>query len=114
MIFCLLSDNARGRWRGVCKHSHKGPFIYSIFNFLFNSRNTVWLGINDWDVENVWVWSDKSAVTFTAWNRGEPNNYNNEDCAMIVQNGKWVDINCFSKQLVICKRLMGNIYYLCT
>ncbi|XP_063422181.1 macrophage mannose receptor 1-like [Mytilus trossulus] len=115
--FCYKLYNQRMTWlqgRDYCngfggdlvsiQSQPEADFIKS--NYI--SRNTAWLGINDWDVENKWVWSDKSAVTFTAWNRGEPNNYNNEDCAMVVQNGKWVDINCFSNQPVICKRLMGT------
>jgi hypothetical protein len=42
----------------------------------------IWMGANDLDNENDWVWSDKSKFSFTSWrDKSEPNNRdNNEHC----------------------------------
>ena len=46
---------------------------------------------------------------FTNWNRGEPNNAGNEDCAEFYGSGgargKWNDIPCTHSKRYICKKL---------
>lgn len=80
-----------------------------MFLIIYYCRHqTFWLGLNDWDKEGTWVWTDDSAVSFTAWNPTEPNNWNNqEDCSILLGSGKWVDISCFSRIKPLCKRRKG-------
>src|SRR5690554_3861010 len=60
---------------------------------------TIWIGLNDEDVEGTFVWYDQSPVTYTNWAPGEPNNSGgNEDCVQIYPTGSspgmWNDLNC--------------------
>ena len=84
--------------------------------------NAIWIGANDIDTEDTWVWDNgttsgddnltdsicnaqsgdckPSNATWSdnstrKWNSGEPNNSGNEDCANITNsNGFWNDLSC--------------------
>ena len=56
----------------------------------------IWIGFNDVASEGSHVWYDQSAVIYTNWNGGEPNNSGNEDCVQIYPDGRWNDLNCGS------------------
>jgi Lectin C-type domain len=61
-----------------------------------------WLGLTDAAVEGDWsTWVNgkrlaADLVDPSAWNPGEPNNFNNEDCAMmpVASSGGWNDVDC--------------------
>ncbi len=56
----------------------------------------IWIGFNDVANEGGHVWYDQSAVIYTNWHSGEPNNSGNEDCVQIYPDGQWNDLNCSS------------------
>lgn len=63
----------------------------------------VWIGLNDRRIEGAWVWVDGHS-TYTRWNTGEPNNSNNEDCAISnTGTNKWNDIQCTSLRPFVCE-----------
>jgi hypothetical protein len=64
-----------------------------------------WIGLNDLLSEGLFVWSDGTAVDFTAWNGGEPNNAGNEDCVHfpIWAGGNWNDLPCDAQGRYICE-----------
>ena len=69
--------------------------------------NATWIGMNDFDVEGDFAWINGTAVTYTNWNGGEPNDYNNnEDCTeMIVfvgSEGAWNDAFCEGEKDFVC------------
>ena len=68
-----------------------------------------WIGLNDVDEEGNFKWSDATAVNFSLWNPGEPNNHFNEDCAGYVfpPDGTWWwnDYTCAKPLAMICKFL---------
>jgi hypothetical protein len=52
-----------------------------------------WIGFTDVNSEGTFVWTDNSAVTYTNWNAGEPNNANGlEHFAEMLANGVWNDL----------------------
>ena len=56
----------------------------------------LWIGLNDLSHENHWTWNDGTAVARSDlhWKMGQPNNYNNQDCAEMDTNGLWGDLSC--------------------
>ena len=59
------------------------------------SAHMVLLGMNDKKKEGTWVWdSDGTPVLYQPWEKGEPNNINNEDCGSMWPHGVWKDIGC--------------------
>ena len=56
-----------------------------------------WIGLNDVDNENTFVWADGSSSPYRSWYPGQPDNYlGNEDCVIISGTGNWNDISCTS------------------
>ena len=63
-----------------------------------------WIGINDISSEGTFKWSDGSALHFTDWATGEPNNVQNQDCGQLRKdkNFQWDDAHCFATKRYIC------------
>ncbi|KAI8511499.1 hypothetical protein Bbelb_105990 [Branchiostoma belcheri] len=62
-----------------------------------------WIGLHDQAGEGNFVWSDRSPVTVTYWNYGEPNNSGgDEDCAEI-GGTTWNDAPCTNQNRYICE-----------
>ncbi|EFK95254.1 protein containing Serine/threonine protein kinase // C-type lectin // C-type lectin, partial [sediment metagenome] len=63
------------------------------------SRSHVWLGATDEGQEGKWVWADGSSITYTNWDKGEPNNARDlstgecENYLMLSKYGKWNDFS---------------------
>lgn len=64
-----------------------------------------WIGLNDQSNEGEFEWTDDSAVDFTAWAGGEPNNSGNEDCVHLPlwAGGAWNDLPCGAQGRYICE-----------
>ena len=70
----------------------------------FNLRSTLpdgssynaWIGASDAGSEGTWRWPNGALVTYTAWFRGEPNNYGDgQHCAIMGQgSNRWDDQAC--------------------
>lgn len=58
--------------------------------------NGLWLGATDEEQEGVWKWIDGTAMTYTNWNVGEPNNVNGNEHYLETytssNDGKWNDL----------------------
>ncbi|ELT99634.1 hypothetical protein CAPTEDRAFT_57106, partial [Capitella teleta] len=62
-----------------------------------------WTAANDLAREGRWVWNDDDKQVLTSyWHHGEPNNYGNEDCA-VLHNGKLYDFPCSHHLGYICE-----------
>ena len=62
-----------------------------------NSRSGgIWIGATDERTESHWTDTNGRAIGFTAWDKGEPNNKDNEDCGLTNWDGKplWNDEDC--------------------
>ncbi|XP_060558401.1 macrophage mannose receptor 1-like [Ruditapes philippinarum] len=71
---------------------------------LSNYKNTpFWIGLNDRETEKGHQWSDGSAVDYTNWNPGEPNDFHGyEDCVVYNPGAGWNDQNCYIASRFIC------------
>ncbi|KAH9498738.1 chromatin-modulating protein mrc1 [Bulinus truncatus] len=88
------------------RDSAENQFIYS--HIPRGYGGAVWIGLNDLRMENSFVWTDNTPVTYTNWNPGEPNNQNDEDCVSMIGGGKWNDGQCsYPLNMVACKMPMG-------
>jgi hypothetical protein len=70
-----------------------------------------YIGLSDEAVEGTFVWVDGSALGFTVWNTGEPNNaLEGEDCAQLaVPEGLWNDIACATGSAFICEAIAVDV-----
>jgi hypothetical protein len=64
-----------------------------------------WIGYSDSFIEGTWRWSSGRGNGYVNWHAGEPNNQNNEDCAVLNQytDGKWNDSNCNNAFRFVCE-----------
>ena len=66
--------------------------------FGVRGTNDAWIGLTDqieYSTEGFWVWEDGSQTDYLNWATYEPNDASdNEDCAIILGNKKWSDIDC--------------------
>uniref|UniRef100_A0A2K5XGC9 CD209 molecule n=1 Tax=Mandrillus leucophaeus TaxID=9568 RepID=A0A2K5XGC9_MANLE len=70
------------------------------------SNRFTWMGLSDLHHEGTWQWVDGSPLlpSFKQyWNKGEPNNIGEEDCAEFSGNG-WNDDKCNLAKFWICKK----------
>ncbi|XP_041036060.1 C-type lectin domain family 10 member A-like isoform X2 [Carcharodon carcharias] len=75
-----------------------------IKKFLENNPWGYWIGLTDGESEGNWKWVDGTPVSFTQWDQGEPNNWNdNENCAIIRASG-WNDYSCSDQFRFICEK----------
>ncbi|XP_075711502.1 C-type lectin-like [Rhinoderma darwinii] len=76
----------------------------TLFSTIRTSRYWIGLKRNPEDI-NVWVWTDGSPLTYSAWNEGEPNNdRDSEHCAELMGGVQsWNDRPCHNKLNYICK-----------
>merc|ERR1712166_1525787 len=64
-----------------------------------------WIGLNDQKKEGSWKWMGVAKGNkFLSWYKGEPNNYNTEDCVEMFQSGKWNDLKCATKRHFFCQK----------
>jgi len=81
----------------------------------FVGTTDTWIGASDSATEGTFLWDDGSALVFTNWADGEPNNAGDafqEDCAIIAgmrAGKKWDDRPCDASQVATS----GNFASLC-
>jgi hypothetical protein len=81
----------------------------------FVGANNTWIGLSDRAVEMTFVWDDGSALAYTNWGAGEPNNGGGtyqEDCGVLAGaklDKGWDDRPCDATEVPTS----GNFAYLC-
>ena len=73
---------------------------------ILSESKGAWIGLTDFlDVEKWERWIDGSAVSWTAWRAGQPNNHNNnQHCVWINKAGQWDDIACKKQKPYVCQK----------
>ncbi|KAK3785152.1 hypothetical protein RRG08_021952 [Elysia crispata] len=75
-------------------------------NDLLRSLRTsdAWIGLDDSNSENDFVWSDGLPLTLARWRSGEPNDWGSgEDCTVMRHDGSWDDRACYRAYTYLCK-----------
>jgi len=63
-----------------------------------------WIGFNDRETEDEWVWVSGEPVTYTFWGDGEPNDTaGGQDCAVVGRSTPWDDGGCHGTFAYICE-----------
>lgn len=62
-----------------------------------------WIGLSDQDDEGDFDWVDGSSVDYLNWGGGEPNDFDEEDCAELTGSGAWNDLDCGASLPYICR-----------
>ncbi|XP_039376242.1 C-type lectin BpLec-like [Mauremys reevesii] len=75
----------------------------------YHKKNSpVWIGLWDLEQNQSWSWVDKSLVSFSAWDKGQPDSQApNEHCTVFENSSgfpKWHDYPCDSTFTFLCKR----------
>lgn len=82
--------------------------------FPYTRYPSLMIGFNDIVQEGTWVWVSGEPVTYTNWTPGEPNNYNDEDIAVmnwgnppygIPYGSHWNDISSSGEGIGIMERV---------
>uniref|UniRef100_F6VE25 C-type lectin domain-containing protein n=1 Tax=Ciona intestinalis TaxID=7719 RepID=F6VE25_CIOIN len=65
-----------------------------------------WIGLNDIEQENAWVWENGERLlsSDTNWFTGEPNSFaSGEDCVLLYPSGHWNDVSCDRVYTPLCE-----------
>ena len=87
-------------------YSYENAFIFSQLQGVTQS---VYIGLNDLQIERTFRWSDQSPLDYVNWYSRQPDNYwSREDCGEIWpyynHKGKWNDVSCLGEQPYICQK----------
>ena len=66
-------------------------------------RRVVWIGLHrDPRDKSRWIWVDGTRVSYSHWNKGQPNN-RDEGCGEMYSSGKWNDAPCHHSLRCLCE-----------
>ena len=71
------------------------------------ANGEAWIGLHDIREENRWEWIDGSAMGYSNWADGQPDDWKGaEDCAHIMPDGTWNDSHCggLEKLTFVCQK----------
>ena len=80
-----------------------------IENYLFKRlgiTENVWIGAKRDEDSSNFEWEDESELHYENWDKNRPSSDRNSNCAQIrADSGKWTDIGCDGRGIVICEKL---------
>jgi len=78
---------AVGGYLVIINDAEENEYIKNLLN-----ENSAFIGLQDYDSEGNFTWSDGSSISYSNWFDGQPNNYGNrQDYVEIMKNGEWND-----------------------
>ena len=115
-----LSDYSSGEtlctWVGGAKlarisNAGENEFVQKMM--LEKGITRAFIGLSDIDTEGTFVWTEDSSVgwkdgdsnnnLYSNWVNGNPDNHNgDQDCVVMIKNGRWDDASCNAENRYIC------------
>ncbi|XP_069086186.1 regenerating islet-derived protein 4-like [Pleurodeles waltl] len=86
-------------------HSMEGIMISTLIKS-YPWKENVWVGLQDLCKNNTWKWTDGADLQYEAWNKGEPNNFEDENCVFLLASQGyefWSNVNCTRRMQYLCK-----------
>ncbi|XP_063816089.1 C-type mannose receptor 2 [Pseudophryne corroboree] len=82
---------------------HEQTYINGL---LTGYSSTLWIGLNDLNVNGGWQWSDGAPLKYLNWETDQPSNSEEENCAVIrtESSGAWQNRNCYNALPYVCKK----------
>ncbi|XP_068118077.1 C-type mannose receptor 2 isoform X2 [Hyperolius riggenbachi] len=82
---------------------HEQTYINGL---LTGYSTTLWIGLNDLNVNGGWQWSDGSPLKYLNWESDQPSGEEEENCAVIrtESSGAWQNRNCYNALPYVCKK----------
>ncbi|XP_072035554.1 uncharacterized protein [Amphiura filiformis] len=77
-----------------------------------DAGTTLWIGLDDLDVEGTHKWVDGTTFIDVPWDAGNPDTSNQEDCVTMETNGYVGDYSCGVQWRFICKMPKENHRYI--
>ncbi|XP_065643498.1 secretory phospholipase A2 receptor-like [Hydra vulgaris] len=76
---------------------------------VFNSCETLWIGIENIDPSKVseivgWKWSDGTLVNYHNWKDGGIENDQTKQCGTLQSGAKWINVSCWELHLFVCEK----------
>ncbi|XP_075440470.1 C-type mannose receptor 2 [Ascaphus truei] len=86
---------------------HEQTYINGL---LTGYSSTLWMGLNDLDINGGWQWSDGSPLKYLNWESDQPSNSNEENCAVIrtESSGSWQNRDCANARPYVCKKMSAR------
>ncbi|XP_017310429.1 C-type mannose receptor 2 isoform X1 [Ictalurus punctatus] len=77
-----------------------------INGFLTGYSSTLWMGLNDLDLNGGWQWSDSAPLKYLNWETDQPNHEDDQNCGVIrtESSGRWQNKECSMALPYICKK----------
>eukprot|EP00062_Callorhinchus_milii_P021283 gi/632977849/ref/XP_007905576.1/ PREDICTED: C-type mannose receptor 2-like [Callorhinchus milii] len=77
-----------------------------IMRLLTGYSATLWIGLNDLDIDGGWQWSDGSPLKYLNWEEDQPVNSLEENCGVIrtESSGRWQNKDCGIARPYVCKK----------
>uniref|UniRef100_A0A6Q2XTF3 Mannose receptor, C type 2 n=1 Tax=Esox lucius TaxID=8010 RepID=A0A6Q2XTF3_ESOLU len=67
---------------------------------------SLWIGLNDLDINGGWQWADSSPLKYLNWENDQPSHTEEENCAVIrtESSGRWQNRDCSVAFPYVCKK----------
>ncbi|XP_058267807.1 C-type mannose receptor 2 [Hemibagrus wyckioides] len=77
-----------------------------INGFLTGYSSTLWMGLNDLDLNGGWQWSDSAPLKYLNWEADQPDHESDQNCGVIrtESSGRWQNRDCSMALPYICKK----------
>ncbi|XP_043973506.1 C-type mannose receptor 2 isoform X2 [Gambusia affinis] len=79
-----------------------------MINLVLPTARDIWIGL---ELGNLWIWhwtrSDQG-TSFLNWDTGEPQDNEQEACAVMNQNGRWLENDCGTPESFVCQ-VIGDV-----